>query len=84
LSGEYTLYATVCSTAALDEFYFLLLSIRFSLATTLLDVVARVRLLDVYINNKNVRTYGIALLVARRRQSRRRPDQLRSSVAHVP
>jgi hypothetical protein len=54
-SGECALYATVCSAAALDEFFSLLLSARFGSADVLLDIIGRVRL-DVYIDDEHVRT----------------------------
>jgi hypothetical protein len=48
-------HRTVCSAAALDEFFSLLLSARFGSADALLDILARVRL-DVYIDYEHVRT----------------------------
>lgn len=54
-SGEAALYATVCSAAALDEFFTLLLSARFGSADALLDIVGRVHL-DDYINDKHMET----------------------------
>lgn len=53
-SGEGALYASVCSTAALDEFCSMLLSARFGSLDALLDIAGRVRL-DKYINDEHVR-----------------------------
>jgi hypothetical protein len=54
-SGESSLFASICSTAALEEFCLMLLSARFGSADALLDVVGRVRL-DAYIDDHLVRT----------------------------
>ncbi|KAF2659185.1 hypothetical protein K491DRAFT_217121 [Lophiostoma macrostomum CBS 122681] len=53
-SGEGALHASVCSTAALDEFCSMLLSARFGSSDALLDIAGRVRL-DKYINDEHVR-----------------------------
>ncbi|KAJ4318661.1 hypothetical protein N0V84_006749 [Fusarium piperis] len=54
-SGSGALYATVCSAAALEEFCSMLVSARFGVADTLLDIVGRLPL-DKYINDEHVRT----------------------------
>ncbi|POR37004.1 Uncharacterized protein TPAR_02794 [Tolypocladium paradoxum] len=54
-SGECALYATVSSSAVLDEFCSLLLSARFGSADALLDVIGRVRL-DAYVDDEHIRT----------------------------
>ncbi|KAL6399368.1 hypothetical protein AUP68_17914 [Ilyonectria robusta] len=52
-AGEVALYATVSSSAALDEFCSLLLSARFGSADALLDVIGRISH-DSYINDEYV------------------------------
>jgi len=54
-AGEVALYATVSSSAALDEFCSLLLSARFGSADALLDVIGRISH-DSYINDKHIVT----------------------------
>lgn len=53
-SGECSIYATVSSTLALEEFCSALLSARFGSADVLLDLVGRVRI-DSYVNDEYVR-----------------------------
>ena len=55
-SSECALYTTVCSVAALNEFYSLLLSARFGLADVLLDIIGCVQL-DAYIDKKHAHTH---------------------------
>ncbi|KAE8452710.1 hypothetical protein EG329_013969 [Mollisiaceae sp. DMI_Dod_QoI] len=56
-SGECSLYITICSSGALEEFCSLLLSARFDSADALLDIIGRVQL-DAYINDEHVRTFN--------------------------
>ncbi|KAH0829407.1 hypothetical protein FOPE_10342 [Fonsecaea pedrosoi] len=53
-AGECRLYTAVCSTTALDEFCSMLLSVRFSSAETLLDILGRVQL-DSFVDDEHVR-----------------------------
>ncbi|KAG5752155.1 hypothetical protein H9Q70_005209 [Fusarium xylarioides] len=56
-AGEVTLFCTVCSVTALEEFCSLLLSARFGSADALLDIVGRIRH-DNYINNEHLTIRG--------------------------
>lgn len=54
-SGECALYTTVCTSDALEEFYSMLLTARFSSADALLDMVGKVNL-DAYVDDAQVKT----------------------------
>lgn len=53
-SGDCSLYTTLCSVTVIEEFCSVLLSARFDLADTLLDLIGRMHL-DAYINDIHVR-----------------------------